>query len=1042
VPDDSLREFWEQLSHRYRFERELGRGGMATVFLVRDLRNPRFLALKVLSREVALVLGAGRFRLEMDVAARLVHHNILPFIESDQAAGLLFYVMQYVEGGTLSDRLARDPQLSLGEALAITRQVAAGLAYAHEQGVVHRDIKPANILLSSGHAYIADFGVARIIRRAITSTRERLTDEGCTIGTVAYMPLEQLRGDSEVDGRADEYALACVLFEMLVGHPPANGETRPRALRTALAAARPDLPPVVESALERALATDVEARFASVADFAAALDGAVEVVPTRPRPRAIATLVVVAVALALLGYLLRPGPGPDGARPAATSADTSRYAILPFEYREGVTVRLNEAELLHDALARWNGLAIVDQFQVRDALDRRGGGALTSGDAAEVAMELGAGRYIRGQVSVVGDSLRVHAVLYDLPSGGTQLTEQAIRLPPSLAGADSQFSVLGDLLLFRGAPPPGGVAPKGTRSLPSRQAFGQGMRAITGWDLPGADSAFAAASGYDPGNAESQLWLALVRVWSGAEPARWSVAVNQAATGRASLSARDRTVLDALQAEAQDNLGRACPIWQRLALSAPDDFVGWYGAADCLRSDKVVLRDPRSPSGWRFRSSYHTALQAYRRAFQLLPSILVTFRGEAYKPIRQLLRTSRTSLRGGHAAPPDTTTFAAYPSWLGDTLAFIPYPSGRVLAGDPASRGENVELAVRHQRELFHEIAVTWASAAPRSADALEALAVSLELLGDHAALDTLTRARGLAQDPEEKHRIAASEVWIRLKFALPDNVAGIAQAAALADTLLRAHPPDAAPEADLLFSLAVLTGRANEAAVLGRRAAHLQNWDPPGPLMDPAAALLSFAALGGPADSLRLMDALVAAAIDRRQPASERPALRLEWLGRAATLAYPALALPSLARLAGQGDWVLDAQVALERGDTAVADSMLRWIAAIVKDTPASDLTFDALYPEAALLASMHADRRAADWLDPALNSLAATAPQVLSDPARTGALVRAMALRAELATRLGDAEQARRWARAVAILWKDADPFLQPVVRQMDELGGMPHN
>ncbi|HXI20056.1 MAG TPA: serine/threonine-protein kinase, partial [Gemmatimonadales bacterium] len=229
MPGDSFDAFKAQLSHRYRVERELGRGGMATVYLAHDLKHERKVALKALRPEIALILGRERFQREIATVARLLHPHILPLHDSDEAAGLLFYVMPFVEGGTLADRLARGPSASLAEALDLIRQVASGLAYAHEQGLVHRDVKPANILLASGHAFIADFGVARFIREAITS--DRLTESGLVLGTPAYMAPEQLRGASRVDGRADEYSLACVLYEMLTGSPPGHEAGAPGAVR-------------------------------------------------------------------------------------------------------------------------------------------------------------------------------------------------------------------------------------------------------------------------------------------------------------------------------------------------------------------------------------------------------------------------------------------------------------------------------------------------------------------------------------------------------------------------------------------------------------------------------------------------------------------------------------------------------------------------------------------------------------------------------------------------------------------------------------------
>jgi serine/threonine-protein kinase len=209
------------LAGRYTVERELGRGGMATVYLAQDLKHRRPVAIKLLRPELAAALGAERFLREIEIAARLQHPHILPLYDSGTAENQLFYVMPYVDGESLRDRLRRDKQLSLDEAVRITSEAASALAYAHAHGIVHRDIKPENILLSAGTVVVADFGIARAISAAADGAQ--LTQTGMVVGTPAYMSPEQGAAGSDIDGRSDEYSLACVLYEMLVGQPPFTG---------------------------------------------------------------------------------------------------------------------------------------------------------------------------------------------------------------------------------------------------------------------------------------------------------------------------------------------------------------------------------------------------------------------------------------------------------------------------------------------------------------------------------------------------------------------------------------------------------------------------------------------------------------------------------------------------------------------------------------------------------------------------------------------------------------------------------------------------
>jgi len=274
---EQLARLQDALSDRYRLERELGAGGMATVYLAHDLKHDRDVALKVLRPELGAVLGAERFLREIRLTARLQHLHILPLLDSGEAAGLFFYVMPYVEGESLRGKLSREKQLSLEEALRLTTEVAEALEYAHQQKIIHRDIKPENILLSRGHALVADFGIALAVSQAGGG---RLTETGLSLGTPAYMSPEQAMAESDLDGRSDQYSLACVLYEMLAGEPPYTGTTAQVIIAKRLREPVPHLgtirqvPPAVEEAVSRALAKAKADRFGSTAEFAAALAGA------------------------------------------------------------------------------------------------------------------------------------------------------------------------------------------------------------------------------------------------------------------------------------------------------------------------------------------------------------------------------------------------------------------------------------------------------------------------------------------------------------------------------------------------------------------------------------------------------------------------------------------------------------------------------------------------------------------------------------------------------------------------------------------------
>jgi eukaryotic-like serine/threonine-protein kinase len=274
--EDLLQQLRAALADRYRVERELGTGGMATVYLARDLRHDRDVAVKVLHPELGAALGAERFLAEIKTTARLQHPHILPLLDSGDAGGL-YYVMPFVSGETLRSRLERERQLPVDEAVRIAREIADALSHAHSAGVIHRDIKPENILLQDGHARVADFGIALAVEHAAGT---RLTQTGVSIGTPQYMAPEQAMGDKAIDARADIYALGAVLYETLAGEPPFTAPTAqaivarvitetPRPLSTQ----RPSVPASVESAVLHALEKLPADRFSSAAEFAAALAG-------------------------------------------------------------------------------------------------------------------------------------------------------------------------------------------------------------------------------------------------------------------------------------------------------------------------------------------------------------------------------------------------------------------------------------------------------------------------------------------------------------------------------------------------------------------------------------------------------------------------------------------------------------------------------------------------------------------------------------------------------------------------------------------------
>jgi serine/threonine-protein kinase len=317
---DSFKKFQDVLAGRYAIARELGRGGMAIVYLANDLRHDRTVAIKLLQSDITSALTAERFLREIRITARLQHPNILGLFDSGAEAGFCYYVMPYVEGETLRERMEREGRLDLTEAIGVATDLSAALSYAHSRSVVHRDIKPENVLFSAGKAMLADFGLAR----ALSEGQRTITVAGVSLGTPAYMSPEQAQGLENIDHRSDIYALGCVVFETVAGQPPFTGPGMGRIIQQhvqmpppSLRQLRSDAPAALDAVLQKALAKDPNARFQSADEMLAAMrriagGEATDPAPGSPAPRAtsdrrlvylmggVALLAIIALVLVLL----------------------------------------------------------------------------------------------------------------------------------------------------------------------------------------------------------------------------------------------------------------------------------------------------------------------------------------------------------------------------------------------------------------------------------------------------------------------------------------------------------------------------------------------------------------------------------------------------------------------------------------------------------------------------------------------------------------------------------------------------------------------
>jgi len=598
MSSDLSRRLQASLGDRYRVERELGRGGMATVYLAHDLRHERPVALKVIHPELGAALGE-RFLREIRVAARLAHPHILTVHDSGDADGLLWYTMPVVDGESLRARLRREGPLPLDEAVRIGRSVGEALDFAHSQGVVHRDIKPENILLFGNEPMVADFGIALAVDAA---DQERLTLTGLSLGTPAYMSPEQALGDSRVDRRSDLYSLGCVVYEMLAGEPPYTGPSPQAIVAKRLTGPPPplgavrDVSPALEQVIHQALARNPADRFASCREFARALSEAATAPRATTLPRttirtsparsrrvpAIAVVAVLALALAAGAAWLVFQRYRVAAPPSA-----SRLAVLPFSApATGPFVYL--AEGMVDLLSRnLNGVGeqtTVDPGRVMSTVPGEKGGVQDAERGRDFARQLGAGRYILGTVHAVGGHLRIQAQLYQEGEG----TPESIAQASAEGDSTILFALVDQLsaqLLVSGDQGQGArlaqTASLTTSSLPALKAYLDAERNLRAARFDSAVAGFQAATALDSSFALAHYRLGVAAMWNG-RMGLLAPSVSRALALTDRLGERDRALLSAFADMARGAPDGAERQYREILDKYPDDLEARFQLANVL----------------------------------------------------------------------------------------------------------------------------------------------------------------------------------------------------------------------------------------------------------------------------------------------------------------------------------------------------------------------------------------------------------------------------------------------------------------------------
>jgi serine/threonine-protein kinase len=787
-----LESLQSALGDTYRVERELARGGMSRLFLATEASLNRRVVIKLLPPEMVSEVSAARFKREIAVAAQLQHPNVLPVLAAGSSKDLVFYVMPYVEGESLRQRLQAEGKLPIEFALRILGEVADALAYAHQRGIVHRDIKPENVLLLQDHAVLTDFGVARAVEEA----REggRLTEVGIAVGTPGYMSPEQAAGEHNLDARSDVYALAVVGFEMLSGEQPFTGAT-PQSVMAAhltqeprpVSTLRPDTPGPVVEAIARGLAKDPKARYQTSGEFRDALRAAAAPAAAGPAAKRwkLAAGVLAAVIVAFLALAYWP-------RGYHVEGDPRRSIVFfPFENRTGLAENdyLEEASmnLLGLAVGHWEDMRVYDDERTSSLMRRRRleSAADVDFDAAQdMAMDARVGTFVLGDIRSERDSIAVEAKVHDVATGERIATE--IVRAGAAADPRSLFDSLAARILDVSGAPTGevpGLTAQTTRSLEAYRSYLAGIQALQLLEIDSARAYLERAVEIDSTFALAYMRLVDADGWAGLErtdPQTRRELIAKVQRYSETLPPRYRMLSRFYSAYEAGQYARARAITEQMIARDSGDVEAWYQFGEAHFHDASTNFPHPDSAG-----NLGVALNAFRRALELDSAYVL-----AYLHITQVLGSC--SGNNPWLCLADSAVYA-----LQDSLvqrygqrrverlreeardARVEATYAWVEAAPASARARAVLLALLLEEERFEEaqsqIAVLRAEGRTALADGWEAWLVHLE--GEYG------RAGLLMQEAVADDR-AARQLFIELE---PDRIFIALGAAAMADESMRA---------------------------------------------------------------------------------------------------------------------------------------------------------------------------------------------------------------------------------------------------------------
>lgn len=1015
------------LGSQYRLERELGHGGMGVVFLARDMTLDRPVAVKVVHPDLAVHASiTQRFLAEARMIARLRHPNIVAVHTASEATGLLYYVMDFVSGESLRQRLVREGPMSVQEGTTIVADLADALHSAGAAGLVHRDVKPENILLdqATGRAMLADFGVARPMAGEADGTR---TDQGLAVGTPTYMSPEQAAGDT-VDARSDLYSLGVVAYEMLTGVPPFRGNNAAAVASkhlterlTPIETRCPGVPPDVAYAITRALEKDPARRWQTGAELGRAIRGETPVPLTagRFRRRVVPAVAVVAVLtiLALLTFFIRGSGTPAGVNPRHS------ILVLPFgNLRADPTVewmRDGSVSMLALNLSQWTDLTVVDHERLHDLFERRQVDSRSSVGlemARRLARDAGVWTVVLGDYARAGDTLQLVAHVYDVASGA-RLDVAAVRGRP---GDDVRplFDQLAARLLDLSGAPSGvtaNLARATTSSLEAYRAYLQGIEELNAWNLGAAEASLRRAVALDTTFALAYYKLSLTRGWIAGQHDSLGLETIRRATQFADrLPDRDRAMIDAYRSFLEGDFARGRAAYQALLRRDSTDADAWYGLGDVEFHDPLSHRDLTVLIG---------SLRAFNRAIALDPNYYL-----AYEHLAWIYRQ----------AAMDRPWVALLPK---DSLAFTRDGGPR-----PGLDSTALAKAIRRARDQGVTSAREWAAHQPDNVHAQNALVFALTAARQFDA--ALAEVNRLEHGPEG---IKRADLPFLRALVLTDQ-RDLREAVRTVAKALDLTRPQAFDHDRLsVDALNEVGNGANAAAYLGKVAIAERSldllaeisasWSPSatGSRRLGGRSLLGrlwqshlYAALGAPASWLQPIWNAVADSARRAPKAARAGIVDYGWAAAVGLfLQNPTDPTPLNELQALGGDSMppeLRALVALERGDSTDAR---RQLVRPDSETPMAYekrpqwLGYRSMIAAHAWLA-LGEERRALEALEPfrtdRLSTSGLDVRWMLAGQARL--------LRGQIYERQGKRGLARQEYREALAQWEEADPVLDPLI------------